>query len=122
MRNRVLDGTIKTFYVFTRNQLADVFTKALGIDNFLRLIKKSGMINIFASNIVHPEYVSQNQVARALLLKGVLKLMVQLILQGRGVIVELQLMLQVQGIIAGLPLQVQGTLTSLKNNITEVGS
>lgn len=29
VRNRVLDGTIKTFYVSTRNQLADVFTKAL---------------------------------------------------------------------------------------------
>ena len=69
VRNRVLDGTIKTFYVSTRNQLADVFTKVLGVDNFLRLIKKLGMINIFASNIEYPEYGSQNQAARALLLR-----------------------------------------------------
>ena len=69
VRNRVLDGTIKTFYVSTRKQLADVFTKALGVDNFLRLIKKLGIINIFASNIEYPEYGSQNQAARALLLR-----------------------------------------------------
>ena len=39
MRNRVLDGAIKTFHVNSRNQLADIFTKALGVDNFLRLQK-----------------------------------------------------------------------------------
>ena len=30
VRNRVLDGTIKTFHVSSRNQLTDIFTKALG--------------------------------------------------------------------------------------------
>ena len=39
VRNRLLDGTIKTFHVNSRNQLADIFTKALGVDNFLRLQK-----------------------------------------------------------------------------------
>ena len=39
MRNRVLDGAIKTFHVNSRNQLADIFAKALGVDNFLRLQK-----------------------------------------------------------------------------------
>lgn len=61
VRNRVLDGTIKTFYISTRNQLANVFTKALGVDNYLRLIKKLGMINIFASSIEYPEYDLQNK-------------------------------------------------------------
>ena len=53
----------------SKNQLADVFTKTLGVDNYVRLIKKLGLINIFAANIEFPES------ARALLLRGVLKLM-----------------------------------------------
>ena len=38
VRNRIIDGTLKTFYVSTKNQLAEVFTKALGVENYLRLI------------------------------------------------------------------------------------
>ena len=67
VRNRVLDGTIKTFHVASKNQLADVFTKTLGVDNYVRLIKKLGLINIFAANIEFPE------TARALLLWGGVK-------------------------------------------------
>ena len=48
VRNRVLDGTIKIFHVSSRNQLADIFTKAIGVDSFLRLLKRLGVINIFA--------------------------------------------------------------------------
>ena len=70
VRNRVLDGTIKTFHVNSRNQLADIFTKALGVDNILRLLKRLGVINIFAQTIQYPEYSSQNRVARALILRG----------------------------------------------------
>ena len=69
VRNRVLDGTIKIFHVSSRNQLADIFTKAIGVDSFLRLLKRLGVINIFAQSIHYPEYLSQNQKARALLLK-----------------------------------------------------
>ena len=65
-----LSGTIKTFYVASKNQLADIFTKALGVDSFLRLLKKLGIINIFAHSIDFPKYTSQNQEARALLLRG----------------------------------------------------
>lgn len=54
VRNRILDGTVKTFYVSTKNQLADVFTKALGVEDYLRLIKKLGIINIFAHNVEYP--------------------------------------------------------------------
>ena len=81
VRNRVLDGTIKTCHVASKNQLVDVFTKALGlgVDNYLRLIKKLGLINIFAASVEFPEPVSETQIARAFLLRGegggVLKLM-----------------------------------------------
>lgn len=74
VRSKVLDGTIKTFHVASKNQLADVFTKALGVDNYLRLIKKLGLINIFAASVEFPEPVSETQTTRALLLRGVLKL------------------------------------------------
>ena len=68
--NKVLDGTIKTFYVPSKNQLANIFTKVLGVDNFLRLLKRLGIINIFAHSVQYPEYTKQNQEARALLLRG----------------------------------------------------
>uniref|UniRef100_A0A7N2MV82 Uncharacterized protein n=1 Tax=Quercus lobata TaxID=97700 RepID=A0A7N2MV82_QUELO len=53
-----------------RNQLANIFTKALGSDSFLRLLKRIGVINIFAQSIHYPEYLTQHQEARALLLRG----------------------------------------------------
>ena len=65
LRNKVLDGTIKTFHVASKNQLADVFTKALGVDNYLRLIKKLGLINIFAACVEFLETVSETQIVRA---------------------------------------------------------
>nr|XP_023884414.1 uncharacterized protein LOC111996655 [Quercus suber] len=49
--------------------LVDVFTKALGVDNYLRLIKKLGLIKIFATSVEFPEPVSETQIARALLLR-----------------------------------------------------
>ena len=73
VRNRVLDGTIKTFHVPSRNRLADIFTKALGLDSFLRLLMRLGVINIFTQNIHFPEYLSQHQKARALLLRESVK-------------------------------------------------
>ena len=57
VRNRIIDGTLKTlktFYVSTKNQLADVFTKALGVENYLRLITRLGVINIFAHVVEYP--------------------------------------------------------------------
>ena len=59
----------------SKNQLADVFTMALGVDNYLRLIKKLGLINIFVASVEFPEPVLETQTTRALLLRGVLKLM-----------------------------------------------
>ena len=73
MRNRILDGTIKTFYVSTKNQLADVFTKALGVEDYLTLIKELGIINIFAHTIEYPQPTALSQEARALLLRESVK-------------------------------------------------
>ena len=65
---------LKPFMWLLKIQLADAFTKALGVDNYLRLIKKLGLINIFAASVEFPKPVSETQTARALLLRGVLKL------------------------------------------------
>ena len=54
VRNKILEGKLKTFYVSTKDQLADVFTKALGAESFLKLIKRLGVINIFASIVTFP--------------------------------------------------------------------
>ena len=56
IRNKILEGTAKTFYVSSRNQLADIFNKALGVENFLRLLAKLGVINIFNHHIQYPDY------------------------------------------------------------------
>ena len=61
VRNKIIDGTLKTFYVSNKNQLADVFTKALGVENYLRLIKRLGVINIFASIVEYPHITLQSQ-------------------------------------------------------------
>ena len=70
VKNKVLDGTIKMFYVSSRNQLVDIFTKALGVEQFSRLLARMGVINIFAHKIQYPEYKKHNQETRALLLRG----------------------------------------------------
>ena len=57
VRDKVQNGTFKTFYVSTRNQLADIFTKALRVDAFFKLLKKLGVINIFANVVIYPKYL-----------------------------------------------------------------
>ena len=78
VRNKILDGTIKTFYVSSRSQLANIFTKALGVENFLRLLNKLGVINIFSHHIQFPNTAkevdeSKENQPRALLLRGSVK-------------------------------------------------
>ena len=63
VKSKILDGALKTFYVSTKNQLADVFTKALGVESFLRLIKRLGVINIFASKVEYPHTGLEDQKA-----------------------------------------------------------
>ena len=42
VRDKILEGMIKTFHVATSAQVADIFTKALGFSFFARLSKKLG--------------------------------------------------------------------------------
>ena len=72
-RNKILEGTLKTFYVSTKDQLADVFTKAVGVESFLKLIKRLGVINIFASTVTFPYTSLEEQKARVVLLRGSIK-------------------------------------------------
>ena len=73
MRNKILDGALKTFYVSTKDQLADVFTKALGVESFSKLIRRLGVINIFASPVGYPHTGLEEQEARAMLLRRSIK-------------------------------------------------
>ena len=78
VRNKILDGTIKTFYVSSRTQLTDIFTKAFGVENFLRLLAKLGVINIFSHHIQFPDSTKEAEESKeaqtlALLLRGSVK-------------------------------------------------
>ena len=42
VRDKILEGMIKTFHVNSNAQVADVFTKALGFNSFTRLTQKLG--------------------------------------------------------------------------------
>ncbi|XP_020258252.1 uncharacterized protein LOC109834628 [Asparagus officinalis] len=48
VRDKITDGLIKPSYMPTDNQLADLFTKALGKDRLLLLLGKLGMYDIHA--------------------------------------------------------------------------
>ena len=74
VRNKIIDDTLKTFYVSTKNQLANVFTKALGVENYLRLITRVGVINIFAHVVEYPSPPKPSQKARVVLLRGSVKI------------------------------------------------
>ena len=45
--NKILEGKIKTFHVTTNSQVADIFTKALGMVAITRLSSKLGLKDIF---------------------------------------------------------------------------
>ena len=47
VRNKIMEGTIKTFHIATNSQVADIFTKALGISSFTRLSGRLGLKDIF---------------------------------------------------------------------------
>ena len=46
VRNKIMEGTIKTFHIATNSQVADIFTKALGISSFTRLSGRLGLKDI----------------------------------------------------------------------------
>ena len=47
VRDKILEGMIKTFHVATNAQVVDIFTKALGFSSFTRLSGKLGLKDIF---------------------------------------------------------------------------
>ena len=50
IREKIEDGVIKTFHVPTSHQLADLFTKPLSQKQFLHLLSKMNLINIYSSS------------------------------------------------------------------------
>ena len=47
VRDKILEGMIKTFHVATIAQMADIFTKALGYNSFARVSERLGLKGIF---------------------------------------------------------------------------
>ncbi|CAL9011252.1 unnamed protein product [Prunus brigantina] len=45
-REKIQDGTIRTAYIPSKDQIADVFTKSLGKDQFHRLKYKLGILDL----------------------------------------------------------------------------
>ena len=50
IREKIQAGTIKTFHITSRHQVADFFTKALGYRQFHYLLSKINLINIYNSS------------------------------------------------------------------------
>ena len=51
MRDKIIEGVIKTFYVSSHFQTAYIFTKALGLPAFSRLITCLGLIDIYSPKL-----------------------------------------------------------------------
>ena len=51
VREKVQSGQIETPFVRSKEQLADIFTKALDKASHLNLLSKLGSINLFESNL-----------------------------------------------------------------------
>ena len=62
IREKIQEGMIKTFHVASNSQVADIFTKALGISAFIRLATRLGLIDIFVPKPL--KFCSQDQVAK----------------------------------------------------------
>ena len=48
VKDKIVEGVIRTFHVISSLHLADIFTKALGLPAFARLVNRLGLIDIFA--------------------------------------------------------------------------
>ena len=53
-RYKILEGAIKTFNVASNSQVAEIFTKALGVPAFTRLVGKLSLIDIFVPEPLKP--------------------------------------------------------------------
>ena len=59
VRDKIMEGMIKTFHVATNSQVADIFTKALGFSAFTRLSRKLGLKDILVPRIVNAQITDQ---------------------------------------------------------------
>lgn len=68
---------IKTFHVRTNFQLANVFTKPLGVPTFMNLVSRLGLLNVFSASIIYPRHFQDTTVVStseaALILRGTVK-------------------------------------------------
>ena len=51
VRDKITEGVIKKFYISSQLQTADIFTKALGLPDFSRLITCLGLIDIYSPKL-----------------------------------------------------------------------
>ena len=51
VRDKITEVVIKTFYVLSQFQTADIFTKALGFLAFSKLVNCLGLIDIYSPNL-----------------------------------------------------------------------
>lgn len=49
-----MEGVIKTFHISINLQVADIFTKALGLPTFSRSVNSLGLVDIFAPSLNVP--------------------------------------------------------------------
>ena len=77
IREKIQVGMIKTFHLRTNLQLADVFTKALGLPAFMNLVSRLGLINVFNTSINYPKPFQDSLAVptseAALVLRGTVK-------------------------------------------------
>ena len=77
IREKIQAGMIKTFHVKTDMQLADMFTKTLGVPAFMNLINRFGLLNIFSNCIIYPKSFQDTEAIStseaSLVLRGTVK-------------------------------------------------
>ena len=59
VRDKIMEGMIKTFHIASNSQMADIFTKALGFSAFTRLSGKFGLKDIFVPRDVMAQIIDQ---------------------------------------------------------------
>jgi len=68
LRNLVQDGEIELVHCGTKEQVADLMTKALKLETFQTLGKKMGMVDFFEINSLHTAVSLREGMKRSLLL------------------------------------------------------
>ena len=70
VKDKILEGKIKTFHVATNSQVVNIFTKALGMVAFTRLSGKLGMKDIFQPKVLQAANSVQVTESKTLDLRG----------------------------------------------------